>query len=75
VKPEPSQERLLERVRVSFHDNVLGMTCLECTALEVVKADPSAFDDEVRRFLRTHPSACGDPDAARHLRAVPPPRR
>jgi hypothetical protein len=73
VKPEPSQQSLLERVRVSFHENVIGMTCLECEAVEVLRADPSEFDDEVRRFLRTHPSACADGDA-RHLRAVPAPR-
>jgi hypothetical protein len=76
VKVEPSREHLLERVRVSFHDDVIGMTCLECTALEIVRVDPAQFDDEVRRFLRTHPSACRpDPnDSARHLTSVPPPR-
>jgi hypothetical protein len=74
VKPEPSQQSLLERVRVSFHSDVIGMTCLECEALDVVKADPSEFDDVVRRFLRTHPSACSEGEAARHLRAVPRPR-
>jgi hypothetical protein len=74
VKPEPSQQSLLERVRVSFHESVIGMTCLECEAVEVLRADPSEFDDEVRRFLRTHPSACRDDDAARHLRSVPSPR-
>jgi hypothetical protein len=61
-------------VRVQFHQNVIGMTCLDCEAVEVLRADPSEFDDEVRRFLRTHPSACREGDAARHLRAVPPPR-
>jgi hypothetical protein len=70
MKPEPSRQNLLERVRVSFHANVIGMTCLECEAVEVLRADPSEFDDEVRRFLRTHPSACADGDP-RHLRAVP----
>ena len=59
MKPEPSRERLLERVRVSFYDNVLGMNCLECATLEIVRGDPADFDDEVRRFLRTHPAACG----------------
>ena len=55
---EPSMEHLLERVRVSFYDDVLGMTCMECEALELVRGDPRQFDDEVRRFLRTHPGAC-----------------
>jgi hypothetical protein len=75
VRPEPSQQSLLERVRVHFHQSVIGMTCLECEAVEVLRSDPSEFDDEVRRFLRTHPSACRDDETARHLRAVPPPRR
>jgi hypothetical protein len=75
VKPEPSQQSLLERVRVSFHQSVIGMTCLECETVEVLRADPSEFDDAVRRFLRTHPSACREDDAARHLRAVPIPRQ
>ena len=74
MKVEPSQQSLLERVRVSFYENVIGMTCLECEALEVIKAEPSEFDDEVRRFLRTHPSACGETDTARHLHAIPSPR-
>ena len=74
MKPEPSQQSLLERVRVSFHENVIGMTCLECETVEVLRADPSEFDDEVRRFLRVHPSACGSGETARHLRAVPQPR-
>jgi hypothetical protein len=74
VKVEPSRESLLERVRVSFFQSVIGMTCLECEAVEIIRADPSEFDDEVRRFLRTHPSACRDDDAARHLHAVPHPR-
>ena len=73
MKPEPSRQNLLERVRVSFHENVIGMTCLECEALDVIKADPSEFDDVVHRFLRMHPSACAD-DTSRHLRAVPSPR-
>lgn len=72
VKVEPSHEHLLERVRVSIHDDVIGMTCLECTSLEIVRVDPKQFDDEVRRFLRTHPSACRPDSAdARHLSAVP----
>jgi hypothetical protein len=74
MKVEPSQQSLLERVKVSFHENVIGMTCLECETVEVIRADPSEFDDEVRRFLRTHPSACGDADPARHLHAIPTPR-
>ena len=74
MKVEPSRENLLERVRVQFHENVIGMTCLECGALELVRCDPSEFDDVVRRFLRTHPSACRDSESARHLRAVPEPR-
>ena len=74
VKVEPSQQSLLERVRVSFHGSVIGMTCLECEAVEVIRADPSEFDDEVRRFLRTHPSACADVESARHLQAIPTPR-
>ena len=74
MKPEPSQQNLLERVRVHVHENVIGMTCLECEAVEVLRSDPSEFDDAVRRFLRTHPSACADGEAARHLRAVPQPR-
>jgi hypothetical protein len=73
VKVEPSHENLLERVRVQFHEDVIGMTCLECEALELVRCDPSEFDDVVRRFLRTHPSACRDSESARHLRAVPEP--
>ena len=76
VKPEPSREQLLERVRVSMHGNVIGMTCLDCTALEIITTEPGQFDDEVRRFLRTHPSACR-PDAQgllRHLSSVPAPR-
>ena len=74
VKVEPTRQTLLERVRVQFHENVIGMTCLECEAVEVLRTDPSEFDDEVRRFLRTHPSACHDGEAARQLRAVPAPR-
>jgi hypothetical protein len=74
VKPEPSQQNLLERVRVHFHEDVIGMTCLECEAVEVLRTDPSEFDDAVRRFLCTHPSACKDGDAGRHLRSIPTPR-
>ena len=58
MKPEPSREHLLERVRISFYDEVLGMTCMDCGSLEIVRGDPRDFDDEVRRFLRTHPAAC-----------------
>lgn len=74
VKPAPSQQSLLERVRVHFHGSVIGMTCLECEAVEVLRSDPSEFDDEVRRFLRTHPSACHEDETAAHLRAIPSPR-
>ena len=74
MKPEPSHQSLLERVRVHFHGSVIGMTCLECEAVEVLRADPSEFDDEVRRFLRTHPSACREEEASRHLRSIPAPR-
>lgn len=74
VKVEPSRQNLLERVRVQFHQNVIGMTCLECEALEVLRADPSEFDDAVRRFLCTHPSACHEADPLRHLHSIPSPR-
>jgi hypothetical protein len=74
VKPEPSQQNLLERVRVHFYEDVIGMTCLECEAVEVLRSDPSEFDDEVRRFLRTHPSACRRTEGSRHLHAIPIPR-
>ena len=74
MKVEPSRQNLLERVRVQFHENVIGMTCLDCEALDLVRCDPSEFDDVVRRFLRTHPSACRDGDETRHLRSVPSPR-
>jgi hypothetical protein len=73
MRAEPSRERLLEQVRVSFYDEVLGMTCMECSALEIVRVEPSQFDDEVRRFLRTHPGACSnlEPGRPRRLVAVP----
>jgi hypothetical protein len=69
----PSQERALDRVRVSVHDAVLGMTCLDCEAVEIVRGDTSQFNDEVRRFMRTHPGACAPAEPAeRRLSAVPP---
>lgn len=73
MTPEPSAEQLIERVRVSFYDRVLGMTCLHCASLELVHGDPDQFDDEVRRFLRTHPGACDQlsPAPTRRLRLVP----
>jgi hypothetical protein len=70
MRAEPSRERLLERVRVSFYDDVLGMTCMECSALEIVRGEPSQFDDEVRRFLRTHPGACDNLEHGRTRRLV-----
>ena len=66
----PSLERLRERVRVSFYDDVLGMTCIDCEALELVRGDQQQFNDEVRRFLRTHPGACGDDEQPRSRRLV-----
>ena len=74
MKPEPSHQSLLERVRVHFFEDVIGMTCLECDSVEVLRSDPSGFDDEVRRFLRTHPSACRDDQAAGEPTAIPSPR-
>lgn len=70
MRLEPSAEKLLERVRVSFHDRVLGMTCMECDCLELVRGDPGQFNDEVRRFLRTHPGACDRLEPGRTRRST-----
>lgn len=69
----PSEERALERVRVSIYDDVLGMTCLDCETVEIVRGDTAQFNDEVRRFMRTHPGACSSVEGRpQRLRAVPP---
>lgn len=71
--PEPSREHLLDRVRTTFTDDVLGMTCLDCGTLEIVRGDPRQFNDEVHRFLRTHPGACAqlEQGSTRRLALVP----
>ena len=71
MRPEPSRERALERVRVSIYDSVLGMTCLDCETVEIVRGETGQFNDEVRRFMRTHPGACEDVGpGGRRLHAV-----
>ncbi len=57
----------IEQVRISFEDEVLGITCKLCTSLELVRGDGGMFDEQIRRFLRRHPWTCDEGEPVRRV--------
>ena len=56
MRPEDTQ--FVQEVFVDMRGSALGLSCRRCDLDEVVLLDASEFDDCVKRFLRTHPTAC-----------------
>ena len=56
MRPEDTQ--FVQEVFVDLRPSGLRLACQRCDSDEVVLLDASEFDDCVRRFLRTHPTAC-----------------
>jgi hypothetical protein len=54
--PEPSQT--VEEVHVDMQSSGLHLQCDRCRTEEIVLLGAGDFDDHVKRFLRTHPTAC-----------------
>lgn len=54
----PEETQFVQEVHVDMRASACGLRCDRCSAQEVLLLDVADFDDYVRTFLRTHPTAC-----------------
>jgi hypothetical protein len=54
----PEETHFVQEVHVDMRASACRLWCDRCGSNELVLLDAAEFDDYVRRFLRTHPTAC-----------------
>jgi hypothetical protein len=54
----PEEASFIQEVHVDLRPTALGLSCDRCGTVELVLQDSGDFDDHVKRFMRTHPTAC-----------------
>ena len=54
----PEETRFVQEVFVDMRPTGVRLACQRCECDEVVLLEASEFDDCVKRFMRTHPTAC-----------------
>lgn len=58
VGMRPEEAHFVQEVSVDRRSSVLRLACERCSCVHLVLLDAREFDDQVKRFLRTHPTAC-----------------
>jgi putative methionine-R-sulfoxide reductase with GAF domain len=57
----PEETRVVQEVHVDMRASAMHLACDRCSTSEVVLLEAGEFDDNVKRFMRTHPGACSLP--------------
>ncbi|MCU1589911.1 MAG: hypothetical protein JWP11_1167 [Frankiales bacterium] len=54
----PEETSFVQEVHVDVRPTAMNLSCDRCGAVEVILLGSGEFDDNVKRFMRTHPHAC-----------------
>lgn len=59
----PEETHFVQEVHVDIRPTGLRLQCDRCSTDDIVLIEATDFDDCVRIFMRTHPTACSEPVA------------